>query len=323
MPLMSTVTVVITCYNQIETLGHALNALAVQSTRPYEVVIADDSSTQPIEDFARRNGCRFVTTRPHTSLRGSRSLARQLGLALARGEVVLHMDGDMIPSQRAIEFIMYDRIQSGRNNILQCSRRFRIRSGRILRGVAPPVNSNELTPAYHHFTSDCFAVDRQLATQVGGWDPNFVGWGEEDVEFAYRCQVVGGARIRTPQHADFYASHLDHFIDHPANFLSLTRNAEYFATKHPAVVAQRWRLWTDMGVYLTSYKRKWWLPWSASEGLEARACVSAHTQGSEGAGQNVDTNVRLFSWSSCRLNALPPGSNASCARQSCSVRPRP
>ena len=68
--------------------------------------------------------------------------------------------------------------------------------------------------SYGRFTSDCFAIRRDVALGAGGWDSNFIGWGEEDVEFADRCQMSGAA-LHTPQHPDFFACHVDHPIDHP------------------------------------------------------------------------------------------------------------
>jgi len=40
--------------------------------------------------------------------------------------------------------------------------------------------------------SSIAAVPRALFDEVGGFDPRFVGWGQEDVAFAQACRVLGG-----------------------------------------------------------------------------------------------------------------------------------
>jgi glycosyltransferase involved in cell wall biosynthesis len=257
-PRSSRISVVITCHDQLQSVVLVLESLLSQSRVPDEVVIADDGSMQPVEALARRFGCGFVTTRPHTSNRGSRSLARQLGLLSTRGRFVIHLDGDIIPSRRALEFAVQFHDSHQTEAVVKVPRRFRIINGRCLHnrrcvriGRTHPTTTSILS--FHNFTSDCFSVHRELAREAGGWDPNFVGWGEEDVEFAYRLHLAD-VRMYAPIHAAFYATHVDHPVDHAANFRTLTDNAKYFAEKHPAILAQRSHLWRDKGLYLASYR---------------------------------------------------------------------
>jgi hypothetical protein len=40
----------------------------------------------------------------------------------------------------------------------------------------------------HSFSSGAVAISRECFENIGGYDERFVGWGYEDLEFAWRCQ---------------------------------------------------------------------------------------------------------------------------------------
>lgn len=48
----------------------------------------------------------------------------------------------------------------------------------------------------HGACSGLVAVSRRLWDRVHGFDPGFVGWGEEDVAFSLACQSVAGDHLR-------------------------------------------------------------------------------------------------------------------------------
>ena len=159
----------------------------------------------------------------------------------------------MIPACRFIESGV---VASSKAPLVKLWRRFRVTTaGRIL---PLHVFSHRYAPesdiAYSQFTSDSFVVRREAALAVGGWDENFRGWGEEDIEFAYRFKLAGFRILSVGRRASF-ATHIDHAIDETANFCSLLRNTRYFARKFPEIVPERAPLWRSLGAYKGSYRR--------------------------------------------------------------------
>ena len=96
---MTIASVVICTHNRADLVGRAVEAaLAETHGHRGEVVVVDNASTDAtpavLEDLVRRgNGDLRVVQEPRLGL----SLARNLGLAEARGEVVAYLDDDAIP----------------------------------------------------------------------------------------------------------------------------------------------------------------------------------------------------------------------------------
>ena len=59
-------------------------------------------------------------------------------------------------------------------------------------GRASPSRENGSPTAHWHYAaSNALSVERRYVEQIGGWDEGYHGWGEEDMDFAYRCTGRG------------------------------------------------------------------------------------------------------------------------------------
>ena len=76
----------------------------------------------------------------------------------------------------------------------------------------------------------CSTMYKSTFEKIGGFDENFVGWGPEDIEFAYRAQKAGCKFVYKDTavcfHLDFEKKDKDVFIK------SVQRNAKYLYLKH-------------------------------------------------------------------------------------------
>jgi len=84
--------------------------------------------------------------------------------------------------------------------------------------------------------SNNLSVRRHFVRAARGWDERFVGWGEEDMDFAYRMFLLG-LRSMTQVSGPLFAVHIAHQVDRDANRRSLQDNAQYFVGKFPEVAA--------------------------------------------------------------------------------------
>jgi glycosyltransferase involved in cell wall biosynthesis len=87
---MSSVTVVIPCYNAAPYLAETLASVAAQSRRPDEVLVVDDGSTDETAAIARAAGVRVVSTAGRTGA----SAARNVGIAAATTSLLAFVDAD-------------------------------------------------------------------------------------------------------------------------------------------------------------------------------------------------------------------------------------
>ena len=94
--------VVIPTYNRRLSLEHVLHALAVQIVdQPFEVVVVSDGSQDDTDDFLSSG----KTALPVTAVmqdNGGPAAARDAGVRDARGEIVLFIDDDVVPSPHLV-----------------------------------------------------------------------------------------------------------------------------------------------------------------------------------------------------------------------------
>ena len=101
------VTLIITAYNAQDFIMRAVNSALEQTQPPLEIVVVDDCSTDNTADLLRR------VARAHASIRvvstvanGGPSVARNTGLAVARGDWVAFLDGDDAFAPDRLEVLM-------------------------------------------------------------------------------------------------------------------------------------------------------------------------------------------------------------------------
>jgi GT2 family glycosyltransferase len=95
--------------------------------------------------------------------------------------------------------------------------------------------------------SSNLSVRNEAVSQIGYWDENFVGWGEEDIDFSFRLYKSGLTPIfLASNNATSYD--LEHYIDHQANASTLAANARYLLSKFPEMVEHRKEIYAQYGV---------------------------------------------------------------------------
>lgn len=89
---MVDLSVVIPTYNRAAFLGEALRSIARQTVQPTEVIVVDDASTDDTEFCVRSSASPVLYHR--LPQRSGAAVARNEGVEVARGEVVIFLDSD-------------------------------------------------------------------------------------------------------------------------------------------------------------------------------------------------------------------------------------
>lgn len=225
------ISVVVITYNWPEALRAVLRGLADQSELPYEVIVTDDGSgdatREVLQQAARDYPTRLVHVwQPDEGARMSR--ARNRGIAAARGDYIVLLDGDMVPERH---FIADHRACAARGSFVQGSRmlpdeaatrrmierdRFRahffssgmqrrrhtLRLPWLARAWAWPKLSRR------GIKSCNMGFWRADLVAINGFNEAMTGWGREDAELAVRA-FNHGLRRRDLRFAGL-ATHLWH-----------------------------------------------------------------------------------------------------------------
>jgi glycosyltransferase involved in cell wall biosynthesis len=225
------ISVIVTTYNWPAALSEVLRALMEQTDENYEVIVADDGSSESTREVIRS----FQQLRPTDGPRrlvhawqpdeGFRaSAARNMGVFASHGNYLIFLDGDCVPRPSFVE-----------RHRLMAESGFMVSGSRVLlsqkltqtllsakqaipmhaRGMAYwfmqrlAGNVNKILPLIHfpnsrlrHYRSvrwnrikSCnLAIWKRDFVMVNGFDESFVGWGHEDADLVLRLARLGVRR---------------------------------------------------------------------------------------------------------------------------------
>lgn len=225
------ISVIVTTYNRPDALSAVIRALLDQTDANFEVVIADDGSSEPTREMIRtfqqstpaRGPKRIIHAwQPDAGFRAS--AARNLGVFASHGDYLIFLDGDCLPRP---DFVERHRLIAETGFMVSGSRvllseKF---TNKLLAGTQPvPVygrgllywlvqrlagNANKVVPLIHlpdsrlrHYRAvrwnrikSCnLAIWRNDFSAVNGFDESFVGWGHEDADLVLRLARHGVRR---------------------------------------------------------------------------------------------------------------------------------
>jgi glycosyltransferase involved in cell wall biosynthesis len=295
---MPSIAIVIPSHEGARGLDWVLTALESQLRLCDEIVVADDHSRTPLLPPASSKRLRLVPVTT-TSRPGNRSAARNAGWRASQAEVIVFLDGDMVPGSgfldnirgaysaapravlKATRFSLSlkeqrlgkeiclravqtkDRWAHEPVSVLAYEGGVRPRRDKSKRGEyhsrpfglpAPPTDRPVefvVSDEWQFAASNAISVSHDLVSQVGGWDEGYSGWGEEDMDFAYRLHRAG-ARFLFPDPSRCYAVHLDH-PEQPRKRETLAQNASRFVNKFPEVLPLREHAYARYGVRIGAF----------------------------------------------------------------------
>lgn len=249
--------VIVTVFQQVRTLTVLLECLEDQvCPYPWEVIVTDDGSESNVAEVVHQAAARKrleikYAWQPDRGFRAG--AARNSGIKIAKGEILVFLDGDMlVPS----DFIaQHTALHDGRHILICGTRQTSIISddcdlkstykSRQLRPLGDWEINRQRTWArsetpWMTLLSSNFSVPR--GSEVV-FDENFQGWGYEDRELAYRLMTTCDYEILLSEKicafhvcssagTDYWNPLHNKFCGQEA-YVNLIRNALYFVDLYP------------------------------------------------------------------------------------------
>ena len=207
--------IIIPTYNQCSELKACLNSLCYQKLEEgisFEVIVIDDGSSDETINMLEQINVPY-NLKYKQNLRSnlsSRAQVRNIGVDLSDGDVLIFLDGDHIVQPSFIQ--SHNRYHQIEKDIVLCGLRSFVDSTVLKYGNLAPDKLEEMvidrdaridiikkfsgnlggmTTSWHLCFSCNLSVRREHFVKLGGFDPNFIGWGLEDCELGYRLKKFG------------------------------------------------------------------------------------------------------------------------------------
>ncbi|GGY14073.1 glycosyltransferase [Massilia dura] len=221
----SKISVIVTTYNRPDALTAVIEACFAQDDPHFEIIIADDGSTDNTRDCVEALRARSPVPlrhvwQPDEGFRAAR--VRNLGTLAASGDYIVFLDGDCIPARNFVSqhrklarrgFLVSGSrvlVSEQYTNTLLASRidlqrlgaieRLRLRLGghfnKFLQTVLilPDLGRERRKFTWRRIKSCNLAVWRGDLDRVNGFDESFTGWGHEDSDLVVRLFNAGVLR---------------------------------------------------------------------------------------------------------------------------------
>lgn len=255
---MKTISVIILSHNN-KGISICLQAVLDQLCQNDEVIVVDDHSEQAFWDKELSAYQKHQRVRICQALlkRGNRSYNRNLGAQQSKKDILLFLDGDMIPVPGMVEAFRSAHDNEDYAGFIGCAHGMRFDEEHLqlhighenyrnmaqteegLRQLsqdpcledwrAYPFHQPELEPYYwiYYYTCICSAK-RTAFEKIGGFDEALVTWGSEDIDIGYRLHGYGKIGCLT----DAHAVHLPHGRNLWNEQLFDRDNIRYLLDKH-------------------------------------------------------------------------------------------
>ncbi|HEV7240578.1 MAG TPA: glycosyltransferase [Thermoanaerobaculia bacterium] len=277
--------VVIPTYNRLDMLVRVLDALEKQvDAPPFEVIVVNDGSKDDTERvMSQRNGIVF-----RTQANAGPGRARNHGVSLAKGKIVIFIGDDTVPEPRFLFEHARVHREAGDDPMVACLGYTGWPHGERVTAFMDYINDYGLQFGYkliedgavvpfNFFYTSNISIDREVLT-AQPFDTTFPSAAWEDIELAYRLDARGlkihyNARAVTrhyhPMNVDsfarrqytvgksgaiFYQKHpeLGHFLGvHELETRNLADEAQLAKLRRKARLGERFRLLARSSVFET------------------------------------------------------------------------
>lgn len=184
-------TIIVPAYNCIPALRQCLSALLAQVGHEMEIIVVDDASTDATPTVAAEAGVRII----HAPRNGGPGMARNLGAAIATGDILLFVDSDVVIGPGVLQRVVETFQQRPKMVALFGSYDDKPEAKSLVstyRNLLHHYTHQTGNPDAATFWAGLGAVKRQIFLEVGGFDgERYYRPSIEDIELGYRLKRAG------------------------------------------------------------------------------------------------------------------------------------
>lgn len=159
------VSIVVPAYNVAEYLGKCIQSLIVQTYNNIQILLVNDGSTDQTGDICDAYATKDSRINVLHKSNGGVSSARNMGIANARGQFIMFVDGDDWLNSNAVELLL-NRILKTKADICFCNSYYKdedvvcIATAFVTDSVAPALDIAKRHLHYGFIASPCLSISR-------------------------------------------------------------------------------------------------------------------------------------------------------------------
>lgn len=179
-----TITIVIPTLNEEDSLPKLLNALALQTHQPDEIIVADAGSVDRTIEIAMSYGLQVIKG-------GLPAVGRNAGAHITKSDLVLFLDADVVPPIDFIDLCLKEFNQKNLN-AATCLIDPLSDSNSLDKAICKGTNLyfRIINPISPHAPGFCIISKREFHERLGGFDETL--FLSEDIDYARRATQNGG-----------------------------------------------------------------------------------------------------------------------------------
>jgi glycosyltransferase involved in cell wall biosynthesis len=217
-------TAIVCTYNYAHLLPDALRSLAAQTVRDFELLIADDGSTDHTEEVARQFSSKFrncvYLKKAHSGLADTRNVA----VRKATGTHLAFLDADDLWSPHYLEAVRSRLESSPQTELVICNGLRILDNGKVLGPVflrnLPHLEGkvdSVKNPYYlfNEFLPSGMTFLKSLYERIGAFDTRFDQGLGDDVDWVIRAVAAGAHCVRVHQKLFLYRYHGRNLTSNP------------------------------------------------------------------------------------------------------------
>jgi glycosyltransferase involved in cell wall biosynthesis len=236
------ISVIVPCLNAAHTIAQQLDALAHQSVQPWEVIVADNGSTDQTQEIVRQYTEKFTQLRLiDASHRQGASHARNAGAIAATGDYLAFCDADDVVSK---DWISAFQTAFAEHNFLASRFDYQLLNPGASNANQDTGLQNFRIP-FLPFSGGCgLGIQRSLHESISGFDESILYC--EDIDYCLKLQLAGETLTFVPE----ALVHIRYTADQDTSFWGTRKTCFRHAYNWGAGMAKLYGRYRDRGMML-------------------------------------------------------------------------
>lgn len=192
------ISVILPTYNMGKTIGSALESIYKNDFKDFELIIADDGSTDNTSEIVKGYPARYVLLENNNGA----AFARNRAAGLARGDILLFVDADMEIKEGLLRYVD-EQFRTTDYDVIAGAFSKEPKIKNIFLLFISTLSNYNYSRSSFVFSTHLAGVRKKVFDELSGFDERHKGAVVEDYEFSQRL-IAGGYKCKTDMKIEGY-----------------------------------------------------------------------------------------------------------------------